>query len=785
VRAIGGLLSGLGQIGLAGFGISAISSALSGLTSGLLGDAMEAQKIASATDAVLASTKGVAGMSAQAINDLANGLSRVTPFEDEAVQGAENLLLTFTNIGKDIFPQVTETALNMSQALGQDLKSSSIQLGKAMQDPVAGATALRRVGVMLTDSQMTLIKSLMASGDLMGAQKVILGELATEFGGAARAAGETFTGKLAILQTQLGNVKETIGGALLPVLTGLLGAVMPLVIGFGDWLPGAIKVASGAIDNIIGMAKSLAGYLDPGNKVDLMRQWFGADLGPKIDEVVRKIEGIGSAIGETFGKLRQGDLGGFVKNLAGVDAQILIVLGGLGSTILGWIAGQLPAIWTQMQTWGAALWGWVQPMIAPTLAALGTLASQIWAWIQAQAPLWLAQLATWGNALWAWIQPMIPPVLAALSDLANQAWAWVQSQAPVWLAQLQTWGAALWGWISPMIPPLLTELGKLAAGLWEWISAHAAPLLAKFGEWASAFVAWIVPAATDFLARWPTILNDFLDWIGTAAVPLLSKLGEWALAFVGWILPMMPGFLLALAGILLGITAFILETAGTIGLKILQWGLAFVEWVVPMLPKLAEELGKLATAILDWIEKTALPFLKVQIAKWVPVFVDWIKDVVPKLAGELGKILDGIIQWVSNVAIPELGRQAAKLADALTPKINVGAILGGGAPSGGTGGGAAGGGGGSGTRASGGPVWPGSSYLVGEYGPELFRTPTAGSIMPSGPTQRMLGAGQPGGIDYDRLGAAVARALSGTTLSINDQRRGTLSTARSLGLGVT
>ena len=62
-------------------------------------------------NAVLKSTAGVAGVTAQAADDLAKSLEGVTNFDDEAVLSAENLLLTFTKIGKDIFPQTTETVL--------------------------------------------------------------------------------------------------------------------------------------------------------------------------------------------------------------------------------------------------------------------------------------------------------------------------------------------------------------------------------------------------------------------------------------------------------------------------------------------------------------------------------------------------------------------------------------------------------------------------------------------------------------------------------------------------
>src|SRR3990170_8791488 len=186
---------------------------------GFVGEATEAQRIQAQTNAVLASTKGVAGVSAKAVSDLANSLSRVIPVDDEVIQSAENMLLTFTKVGKDVFPQATEAALDMATALGGDPVEAAMRLGKALNDPIGGVTALRRVGVQLTDAQEKQIKAFVASGDIMSAQKVILQELQTEFGNSARAAGETFAGKMKILGTQIGNVKEAIGTALLPILT--------------------------------------------------------------------------------------------------------------------------------------------------------------------------------------------------------------------------------------------------------------------------------------------------------------------------------------------------------------------------------------------------------------------------------------------------------------------------------------------------------------------------------------------------------------------------------------
>jgi hypothetical protein len=172
-------------------------------------------------DAVLRSTKGAAGLAKEEINAMAAALQKSTTFSDDAVLGAQNLLLTFTRIGRDVFPSATGTVLDMSQALGQDLKSSAIQLGKALQDPIEGITALRRVGVNFTDAQEGVIKALVETGRSADAQRLILAELRTEFGGSAAAAAKTYTGQLAQMRNEIDDLKEEIGGALAPELVKL------------------------------------------------------------------------------------------------------------------------------------------------------------------------------------------------------------------------------------------------------------------------------------------------------------------------------------------------------------------------------------------------------------------------------------------------------------------------------------------------------------------------------------------------------------------------------------
>lgn len=219
-------LSGAFQ-SLTGFSLggAAALGALAGALRFSINEAAEAQRVDAQLNAVLQSTGGAAGLTAEQIEEMATGLSRLSGFEDEAIKQAAALMLTFTKVGRQAFPDAMEAALNMSAALGQDLQSSVIQLGKALNDPIQGVTALRRVGVSFNEDQRELIKTMVEAGDVMGAQRLILQELETEFGGAAEAIGTTFTGELNKTKNELGNIGEAVGTELLPSLTGLLKTV--------------------------------------------------------------------------------------------------------------------------------------------------------------------------------------------------------------------------------------------------------------------------------------------------------------------------------------------------------------------------------------------------------------------------------------------------------------------------------------------------------------------------------------------------------------------------------
>ncbi len=230
--------------------INAVGSGLSMLGGVITDGISEAQGWQSAlaqTTAVITSTGGAAGKTAEDMANLAGALSAgagMSLFSDDAILGAENVLATFTQIRGENFDAATSSILDMSQAMGMDLQSATVQVGKALNDPIAGIGALSRVGVQFSEDQKAVIQSLVDTGDIAGAQTLILDELNNQFGGSAAAAVDTYAGQMMVLTEQFNDVKQTIGEALLPILEELgifavqyvVPAVQGMATAFKTWL---------------------------------------------------------------------------------------------------------------------------------------------------------------------------------------------------------------------------------------------------------------------------------------------------------------------------------------------------------------------------------------------------------------------------------------------------------------------------------------------------------------------------------------------------------------------
>lgn len=178
------------------------------LTTKIVSATAKQQAALAQLEAGIKSTNGVVGRSVDELAAYAAQLQKNSTFGDEEIIAAQSQLLTFTKITGEQFEKTTELALDLSARMGTDLKSSVIQLGKALNDPLANLSALSRSGIQFSDSQKAMIRQLIESGKMIEAQKIILAELETQFGGSAKAARDDLGGALKALQNATGDLFE-------------------------------------------------------------------------------------------------------------------------------------------------------------------------------------------------------------------------------------------------------------------------------------------------------------------------------------------------------------------------------------------------------------------------------------------------------------------------------------------------------------------------------------------------------------------------------------------------
>lgn len=255
---LGGSLSRVGA-GLSKF----VTVPLLGAGAAALALAADAEKADAKLRNVFDSMGAASFTSLEALEANAEALGQLSSFDDDEIKEAQATLLTFGNVTGDAFDRGIQAAVDMSELLGTDLQSATIQLGKALNDPVKGITALSRAGVSFTEQQKEQIATLVESGDVLGAQNIILAEMQRQFGGTAEALANTNAGQAAQAFEDLKNAGEDIGAILLPILGTLARAISGLANWFRDLDPAAqtFIVALGGVAAAVGPVLFVGGKL--------------------------------------------------------------------------------------------------------------------------------------------------------------------------------------------------------------------------------------------------------------------------------------------------------------------------------------------------------------------------------------------------------------------------------------------------------------------------------------------------------------------------------------------
>ena len=271
------------------------------------------------------------------IKDYADSQEFLLGVDADVIKATQAKLLTFRNLTRTAgelggsFDRATKAAIDMAAAGFGSAESNATQLGKALNDPIKGITALNRAGIQFTEDQKELIQSLVDSGRVLEAQNLILKEIESQVGGTA-AATATASEKMTLA---FGAVQEAVGQVLLPILekfSAWFVSVLPDIQNFFKAMMTAldspqVRAAFGSLGASLGkLGQSLA-------------KLFGVTAGPEANGFISfftVLAGVLDTIVKTIDILVTG-----FKNAFPVFSNFSNLVNGIASSLIS-ISGYTP-----------------------------------------------------------------------------------------------------------------------------------------------------------------------------------------------------------------------------------------------------------------------------------------------------------------------------------------------------------------------------------------------------------------------------------------------------------
>lgn len=377
-------------------------------------------------DAVFRAMGDTTGTASKAAQDYASSLSKKIGVDDDSIMAAQAQLATFSAVSDEtgraagIFDRATAAAADLAAAGFGSLQGNSVQLGKALQDPVKGITALAKSGVTFTKAQKDQIAAMVKAGDVLGAQKVVLGAVEGQVKGTA-AATATSADKMNVAW---GETQESVGNALLPVLEKLL----PLLTKLADFIQRNISW-------ILPLAAAFGVLAVAWNIASVAATLFGVSMWAALWPVLLVIAAIAALIAIGVLIAKNWDT---IKAVAGTVWQAVV-------TAWNAVLGALKAVWN----WISANWPLLLAILTGPIGIAVALIVRNWdtikaavgaviGWIRANWPLLLAILTgpigiavgliirNWdrikeaATALWSWVSGKFQAIANVISDVANR-----------------------------------------------------------------------------------------------------------------------------------------------------------------------------------------------------------------------------------------------------------------------------------------------------------------------------------------------------------------------------
>jgi hypothetical protein len=460
--ALGSMLGGLGA-NLIGGGIQAAGSIISDAFAG----AADAAKSSALLNSEISNLGPAAQEAFSGASDFANELGGNIGQDDDDIRKVQAKLASFPDAfgkgsdGADAMKRATAAAFDL-QALGiGDAESNILGIGKALNDPIKGMSALAKSGVSFTAVQKEQIKNAMAHGDLAKAQKILLEGIESNAKGAAEAT-VTNTQKL---QVAFGNLTEGVAGALMPAIQQVSGWVLDKMPAIGEFFNGISYYVQGFIDMLMNGTEGADDWINGmglgpdspvlstidtirsvvANLVPTLTTYFGqikAAVLPALmgiwttiqTDVIPALSAFVSAATPIVSFLVQ-KLGPVVASVFGTALTVikgaLQIISGVLNVFAGLFTGDWSRMWTGIKQILGGAWTVIQALVRNAFVVLGAVfsvattalkaaAGRIWDGIKSAFSSAAGSLSTIGRQ-------MIDGLIGGIRNAAGAVWNAAQS----------------------------------------------------------------------------------------------------------------------------------------------------------------------------------------------------------------------------------------------------------------------------------------------------------------------------------------------------------------------
>lgn len=673
---------------------------IAGIAAAGIREAQETQQAMGQVNAALASMGPVAGRTADQLKRAADALELKSTFEaDEILRKITANMLTFGNVSGQAFDRAQQAAVDLATRMGTDLQSAALLVGKALNDPTKGMTALGRAGIQFSSDQKQAIKAMVEGGNAAGAQAIILGELERQFKGSAAAAANT--DPLNQANKAWKQMAETVGQALLPILPVIRDAIVSITTAFTSLSPETQRWILIAAAGAAAIGPLLIGL---GTLVTL-----AASSAPLV-----------AALGTAFGLLGPATAtAGTAAAAAGGSMAAL-------TPILIPLAAAVAGVYLAYQNWDK---------IAPFIDGVVQRTTQASSDINAK----LKVITDGANALDQrmgipskdqFISKIIADVQGGVAKI-DAALAAIQSAAAKFDAAVVQAFRSAGASVQSMVANVTAWLMKLQVPF-NWVVEKTKAVANAFYDMANKVVFnSYVPDMVDGIAAEMARLDAVLVKPAAAATTKTAEAFRALQERVGGLLARLfpeQATNLQFNKDLQDLRAYAdqarwsleqLEEA-TNRLRSATFNLQDTPLSVTQTPTDAPE-----TMPIDWeqvgrLADQTMPKIVDQTNQWTQLLGDIGTQLLPRLVDDLLRVADGSMK-LKDVWKDLLAMGLQLFANAIAP-----------------------GGGGfnfGGFRAAGGPVVSGTSYLVGERGPEIFQASSSGRIHSSSDSRSMLRSG--------------------------------------------